>query len=178
MLTRPRFWSLLPSTILDWVVIIVSISLSVDATKHADTSRECYLEYFACCPHRTDLLLVGAHEHYSGCTSLHLRKPIITGVTHHPPAWHTSHIYISLIIIVSVLSTICEDTTTHNTPPPLREGKKLDVLETINYSAHETETCQGQFNISYILHKWFLFVQMNQSESDQMLMVYQTMASC
>ena len=51
-LTRPRFWSLLPSTILDWVVIIVSISLSVDVLKHTDTSRECYLEYFTC-PVRT-----------------------------------------------------------------------------------------------------------------------------
>ena len=73
-LTCPRFWSLLPSTILDWVVIIVSVSPSVDAPKHADTSRERYLKYFAHRPHRTDLLLVGAHEHYSGCTSLHLRK--------------------------------------------------------------------------------------------------------
>ena len=94
-LTHPCFWSLLPSTILDWVVIIVSVSPSIDAPKCADTSHECYLEYFACRPHRTDLLLVGAHEHYSGCTSLHLRKLIATGATHHPPAWHTSHIYIS-----------------------------------------------------------------------------------
>ena len=92
-LTRPRFWSLLPSTILDWVVIIVSVSLSVDAPKRADTSRECYLKYFARRPHRTDLLLVGAREHYSGCTSLHLRKRITTGATHHPPAWHTSHMH-------------------------------------------------------------------------------------
>ena len=92
-LTCPCFWSLLPSTILDWVVIIVSVSPSVDAMKCADTSRECYLEYFACCLHRTDLLLVGAHEHYSGCTSLHLRKCIATGATHHPPAWHTSQFW-------------------------------------------------------------------------------------
>ena len=93
VLTHPCFWSLLPSTILDWVVIIVSVSPSVDAMKHADTSCECYLEYFAHRPHRTDLLLVGAHEHYSGCTSLHLWKRIATGVTHHPPAWHTSHFW-------------------------------------------------------------------------------------
>ena len=92
-LTRPRFWSLLPSIILDWVVITVSVSPSVDATKHADTSRECYLEYFARHLHRTDLLLVGAREHYSCCTSLHLRKRITTRVTHHPPAWHTHHIF-------------------------------------------------------------------------------------
>ena len=91
-LMRPRFWSLLPSTILDWVIIIVSVSPSVDTTKHADTSRECYLEYFARRLHRTDLLLVGAREHCSGCTSLHLQKCITTGVTHHPPTWHTSHI--------------------------------------------------------------------------------------
>ena len=93
VLTRPHFWSLLPSIILDWVVITVSVSLSVDTTKHADTSCECYLEYFARCLHRTDLLLVGACEHYSGCTSLHLRKRIATGVTHHPPAWHTSQFW-------------------------------------------------------------------------------------
>ena len=43
--------------------------------------------------HRTDLLSVGAREHYSSCTSLHLRKRIATGATHHPPAWHTSHMY-------------------------------------------------------------------------------------
>ena len=57
---RPRFWSLLPSTILDWVVIIVSVSPSVDATKHADTSRECYLEYFmrAICTGPTSFWLV------------------------------------------------------------------------------------------------------------------------
>ena len=92
-LMRPCFWSLLPSTILDWVIIIVSVSPSVDATKHADTSRECYLQYFACCLHRTDLLSVGAREHCSGCTSLHLRKRITTGATHHPPAWHTSQFW-------------------------------------------------------------------------------------
>ena len=85
VLTCPHFWSLLPSTILDWVVIIVTISPSVDAPKRADTSRECNLEYFACHPHRTNLLSVGAHEHYSGCTSLHLQKRIATRATHHPP---------------------------------------------------------------------------------------------
>ena len=92
-LMRPHFWSLLPSTILDWVIIIVSVSPSVDATEYAETSRECYLEYFARCPHRTDLLSVDAREHYSSCTSLHLRKRITTGVTHHPPAWHTSQFW-------------------------------------------------------------------------------------
>ena len=91
-LMHPHFWSLLPSTILDWVVIIVSVSQSIDALKHADTSRECNLKYFTCRLHRTNLLLVGAHEHYSSCTSLHLRKCIATGATHHPPAW--SHITI------------------------------------------------------------------------------------
>ena len=93
VLMRPRFWSLLPSTILDWVIIIVSVSLSADATEHAETSRECYLEYFACHPHRTYLLLVGAREHCSGCTSLHLWKRITTGATHPSPAWHTSQFW-------------------------------------------------------------------------------------
>ena len=92
-LTRPRFCSLLPSTILDWVVIIVSVSPCVDTLKHADTSREHNLGYSACRPHRTNLLSVGAREHCSGCTSLHLRKRIATRVTHHPPVWHTSQFW-------------------------------------------------------------------------------------
>ena len=71
----------------------MSVSPSVDAPKRADTSRECYLKYFMRRPHRTDLLLVGAREHYSGCTSLHLQKRIATGATHHPPTWHTSHMF-------------------------------------------------------------------------------------
>ena len=29
------------------------------------------------------------------------------------------------------------------TSPPWREDRKLDILENINYSVHETETCQG-----------------------------------
>ena len=95
-LTRPRFWSLLPSTILDWVISTVSVSPGVDAPKHADTSRECYLEYFTCRPHRTYLLLVGSREHCSGCTSLHLRKRIATGATHPSPAWRTSQFLASL----------------------------------------------------------------------------------
>ena len=53
---------------------------------------ECNLEYFARRLHRTNLLSVSACEHCSGCTSLHLRKRIATRATHHPPAWHTSHI--------------------------------------------------------------------------------------
>ena len=92
-LTCPRFWSLLPSTILDWVVIIVSVPLHVDAPKHADTSPERNLKYSACRPHRTDLPSVGAHEHCSGCTGLHLQKRIATGATHHPPVWHTSQFW-------------------------------------------------------------------------------------
>ena len=46
-----------------------------------------------CHQHRTNLLSVGAHEHCSGCTSLHLQKRITTEVTHHPPAWHTSQFW-------------------------------------------------------------------------------------
>ena len=97
-LTHPRFWSLLPSTILDWVVIIVSVSPSVDAPKCADTSRECYLEYFAHAVRTgpTSFQLVPVST-ILGCTSLHLRKHIATGVTHHLPAWHTSHIYVHLL---------------------------------------------------------------------------------
>ena len=71
---HPCFRSLLPSIVLD-------------------TSRKHNLEYSMRHLHRTDLLSVGAHEHYSGCTSLHLRKRITTGVTHHPPTWHTSQFW-------------------------------------------------------------------------------------
>ena len=67
--------------------------LCVDALEHTDTSRKHNLEYSTLRPHRTDLLLAGAREHYSICTSLHLRKRTATGVTHHPPAWRTSHMY-------------------------------------------------------------------------------------
>ena len=59
---------------------------------------------------------------------------------------YSIHIYISLSIIVSVSPAI-SGVLLHMTSP-LREGRKLDVLEKINYSAHETETCQGQCNIS------------------------------
>ena len=122
-LTHPRFWSLLPSTILDWVVLTVSVSPSVDATKHADTSRECYLEYFTCRPHRTDLLLVGAHEHYSGCRSLHLWKRITTGATHHPPAWHTSHIYALLLSCDWCLIRVENFALDHNKTRPFNLNK-------------------------------------------------------
>ena len=50
--------------------------MHADAPKHTDTSREHNLDYSMRCLHRTDLLLVGAHEHCSGCTSLHLQKRI------------------------------------------------------------------------------------------------------
>ena len=38
------------------LLLLWASSPSVDATKHADTSHECYLEYFMRRPHRTDLL--------------------------------------------------------------------------------------------------------------------------
>ena len=88
------------------LLLLWASSPNVDAPKHADTSRECNLEYFVRRPHRTDLLSVGAREHYSGCTSLHLRKCITTGAPHHPPTWHTSHIYIYSSILLLFLRLI------------------------------------------------------------------------
>ena len=107
-LMGPHFWSLLPSTILDWVVILVSVSPNIDALKHADTSHERNLEYFARRPHRTNLLSVGAREHCSRCTSLHLQKRITTRATHHPPMWHTLHIYIYIYIYTM---SVCDEKT-------------------------------------------------------------------
>ena len=96
-LMHPHFWSLLPSIVFDWVVIIWL--LHVDAPRntliHPMSGN---LKYSMRCPHRTDLLSVGAHEHCSGCKGLHLQKRIATGVTHHPPMWHTSHMYVCLCI--------------------------------------------------------------------------------
>ena len=54
-------------------------------------------------------------------------------------------------------------TTAHDILP-LKEGRKLDVLEKINYSAHETVTCQGQYNFRDIFTQIVLFAQRNQSE--------------
>ena len=91
-LTRPHFWSLLPSIVFDWVVIIVSVHYA-SMPRNTPTHPVSVISNTLRCPHRTDLLLVGAREHCSGCTSLPLWKRIATGATHHPPAWHTSHMY-------------------------------------------------------------------------------------
>ena len=96
-LTHPHFWSLLPSIVFDWVVIIVSVPLRVDARKHTETSHERNLEYSTHCPHRTDLLSVGAHEHCSGCTGFTSSGSVSPPrATHHPPTWHTSQFLVSL----------------------------------------------------------------------------------
>ena len=59
---------------------------------------------------------------------------------------YSTCMYISLLINVSVFIMV-SGVLPHMTSPSLREGRKLDVLEKINYSAHERETCQGQCNI-------------------------------
>ena len=66
-LTRSHFWSLLPSSVFDWVVITVSVCDVSNAPKHTVTSHECYLNYSMRHLHRTVLLLLGAHEHCSIC---------------------------------------------------------------------------------------------------------------
>ena len=53
----------------------------------------------------------------------------------------------------------------------------MDVLEKINYSDHETETCQGRLEYLRQFRQIVHFVKLSQSEWDQMLMVYLAMAS-
>ena len=63
-LMHPHFWSLLPSSVFDWVVIAVSIR---DATMPLNTPRHpvSITLITLCSLHRTVLLSVGAHEHCS-----------------------------------------------------------------------------------------------------------------
>ena len=71
VLMRPCFWSLLPSRVLDWVVIIVSVryqSAPLNTPLHPISVTSTTLR---ACPHRTVLLSVGVHEHHSVCMSLH-----------------------------------------------------------------------------------------------------------
>ena len=95
-LTCPRFWSLLPSSVFDWVVIIVSIC---DASMPLNTSL-----------HPVSITSITLCAVFTGLSSfwlvpmstvpsvkgLHLRKRIATGVTHRPPTWHTSQFLASL----------------------------------------------------------------------------------
>ena len=62
---------------------------------------------------------------------------------------YSTCMYISLLINVSVSPNGQWGTTAHDIPP-LRAGRKLDVLEKINCSAHKTETCQGMQYHKYI----------------------------
>ena len=67
--------------------------------------------------------------------------------------------YISLLVNVSVTSMVCG--VIFYIHPTLKEGKKFDVLEKMNFYAHKTETCQGQCNITVIFTQIVLFAQRN-----------------
>ena len=77
---------------------------------------------------------------------------------------YSTHIYNSLLVKVSV-SLIVSEVLPHMTSPPLqREDRKLDILENINYSVHETETCQGNAMSKIYSHEVFtLSSRINQS---------------
>ena len=69
--------------------------------------------------------------------------------------------YNSLLVNVSV-SLIVSEVLPHMTSPLQREDRKLDNLENINYSVHETETCQGNAISKIYSHKVFvLFSKIN-----------------
>ena len=90
MLMHSCFWSLLPSSVFDWVVIILSIH---DASTPLNRPL-----------HPMSITSITLHAIFTGLSSfrlvpmitvpsvkgLHLRKHIAAWVTHRPPAWHTS----------------------------------------------------------------------------------------
>ena len=93
---HPHFWSLPPSSVSDWVVIIVSIH---DVSMPLNTPL-----------HPVSITSITLHTVFTGLSSfrlvpmstvtsvkgLHLQKCITTGATHRPPAWHTSQFLASL----------------------------------------------------------------------------------
>ena len=73
------------------------------------------------------------------------------------------YMYNSLLVNVSV-SLIVSEVLPYMTSPHQREDRKLDILENINYSVHETETCQGNAMSKIYLYKVFtLSSRINQS---------------
>ena len=65
MLTCLHFQSLLPSNIIEWVVVIaVSICTMLMHLHTLETSHECHHTFFLYHLHRTSIPLVGAHVHY------------------------------------------------------------------------------------------------------------------
>ena len=68
VLTCPHSWSLLPSNVIDWVVVIAVASVTHRYPLHtSETSCECRCTFFLYSLHRTALPLVGAREHYLHC---------------------------------------------------------------------------------------------------------------
>ena len=96
VLMHPHFWSLLPSSVFDWIVIIVSVHdtlmplntllnpVSVTSITLAPVFTG--LSSFRLVPVNTVPSVEG----------LHLWKCITAGATHRHPAWHTSQFLASL----------------------------------------------------------------------------------
>ena len=90
-LMRPHSWSLLPSSVFVGVVIIVSVH---DALTPLNTlTHPMSVTSITLCAIFTGLssfCLVPVST-VPSVEGLHLQKRIATGVTHHHPTWHTSH---------------------------------------------------------------------------------------
>ena len=92
-LTRPHFWSLLPSSVFDWVVTFVSISNALtplDTPLHpvSITSTTLCAVFTGLSP-----FWLGPMSTVPSVEGLHLQKHITARATHHHPTWQTSHIY-------------------------------------------------------------------------------------
>ena len=94
-----HFWSLLPSSVFNLVVIIVSVC-HMSTPLNTITFCECYFDYSTRRLHRTVLLSVGACEHHSGCTSLHLGSICHWGST---SSSHVAHITYTISCLLPVI---------------------------------------------------------------------------
>ena len=95
-LMHSRFWSVLPSSVFDWVVIIVSI-LNVSTPLHTPLHPVSVTSITLCAVFTglSSFRLVPVST-VPSVKRLHLRKCIATGATHHPPVWHPSQFLASL----------------------------------------------------------------------------------
>ena len=97
-LTHHHFWSLLPSSVFDRVVIIVSICdtlMPLNTPLHPMSVTSITLCTVFTGLSSFQLVPMSTVPSVKG---LHLQKRIATGVTHHPPAWHTSQFLASQLI--------------------------------------------------------------------------------
>ena len=77
---------------------------------------------------------------------------------------YSIYIYNMLLVNVSVSLIVSEVLLHMASPPPTERRGKLDILENINYSVHETETCQGNAMSKIYSYKVFMLSgRINQS---------------